>query len=97
MPCSGDSEQPCGAGNRITVYTSDLMAPAVPGWKYSGCFADSAAAPVLTGDDYSSTTNMTWENCIEFCVDGNFRYAGIGDGSDCCMYPIKIHVDPRRS
>ncbi len=85
MPCSGDDEQPCGGGNRISVYTSDLMAPAVKGWKYSGCYADpDVANRVLAGDYYADAANMTWESCIEFCAESNFRYAGVEYGVECC-------------
>lgn len=90
MPCTGDAEQPCGAGNRLTVYTSDIMAPAVGGWQYSGCYADSPAKRVLTGDAYVSGTEMTPETCIDFCDDGGFKYAGIEYGAECCesrMHP----------
>lgn len=30
----------------------------------------------LTGDSYTSDTNMTSENCIAFCNANNFVYAG---------------------
>jgi hypothetical protein len=89
MPCTGDEEQPCGAGNRLTVFTSDLSAPAVAGWKYSGCYKDSVAERVLTGDFYADGDGMTHEDCIEFCVKGSFRYAGVEYGAECCKLLLK--------
>ena len=84
MPCTGDDEQPCGSANRLTVYTSDLMAPAAAGWQYSGCYADSTAKRVLTVDYYADAEDMTPETCIEFCEDGKFKYAGVEYGAECC-------------
>lgn len=89
MPCSGDAEQPCGAGNRLTVYTSDLMAPAVAGWKYSGCYADTVEDRVLTGAFYADPESMTHESCIEFCADNEYRFAGVEYGVECCEYSIE--------
>ena len=30
----------------------------------------------LTGDGYTSSTNMTSENCVAYCHTNNFVYAG---------------------
>jgi hypothetical protein len=40
--CAGDSSEPCGAGNRLSVYTGPAGEPTPPspieGWAYEGCF-----------------------------------------------------------
>lgn len=85
MPCSGDGNQPCGAGNRLTVFTSNLNAPLVAGWTYSGCYEDSVAKRVLTGDYYADNVGMTHETCINYCKAGGFKYTGVEYSAECCM------------
>ncbi|KAM6513609.1 hypothetical protein FALCPG4_015994 [Fusarium falciforme] len=83
MPCSGDADQPCGAGNRLTVFTGNLNAPVVAGWSYSGCYRDSVVNRVLTGDYYADTDGMTHETCINHCKAGGFKYAGVEYSAEC--------------
>lgn len=84
MACTGDEDQPCGGSNRLNVYTSDVMAPAVADWKYSGCYEDSVAKRVLTGDYHADPAEMTPEVCIDYCKNGDFKYAGVEYGAECC-------------
>ena len=42
VPCAGDATQPCGAGNRISIYNGPAGEPTPPapieGWAYEGCW-----------------------------------------------------------
>ncbi|KAI4603909.1 hypothetical protein KJ359_000030 [Pestalotiopsis sp. 9143b] len=42
MACAGDATQPCGAGNRLSVFTGAVSEPVPPapidGWAYEGCY-----------------------------------------------------------
>ena len=42
IPCAGDATQPCGAGNRISIYNGPAGEPtppeAIEGWAYEGCW-----------------------------------------------------------
>jgi len=45
---------------------------------------DNVAARTLTSAGYTDTTNMTVENCVNFCNKQNFIYAGAEFGQECC-------------
>lgn len=51
MPCSGDADQPCGAGDRLTVYKGPVVPgpevpPTIPGWTYLGCIEYVIFVPI---------------------------------------------------
>ncbi|CAG8662879.1 43_t:CDS:10, partial [Acaulospora colombiana] len=66
MPCSGDSTQICGGGNRINIY------------EYSGNnMTPSASAPQNVGDWASQGCQMTINKCVNKCFEGGYKYAGL--------------------
>jgi hypothetical protein len=82
FPCSGNTAEKCGAGNRLDVYTNNLYSPLVPATletPYLGCFVDEGlrALPenLLGADD------MTAEKCAAHCSD--YSYFGVEYGREC--------------
>ncbi|KIY43224.1 copper radical oxidase [Fistulina hepatica ATCC 64428] len=56
----------------------------LPGnWTSEGCYTDSTTARTLTGSSYSSTDNMTVENCIDYCDTQDYIYAGVEYSQEC--------------
>ncbi|KAI0287168.1 copper radical oxidase [Russula brevipes] len=45
---------------------------------------DNVASRTLTSTGYTDATKMTVENCVNFCNNKNFTYAGIEYGQECC-------------
>ena len=72
MACSGNAAEACGAGNRLTVFTTG-SAPATnlgpSGWTSLGCYSDSTSARTLryseTGSGGSSA--LTIATCTAAC------------------------------
>ncbi|RAL65885.1 hypothetical protein DID88_005548 [Monilinia fructigena] len=77
MPCSGNGNETCGAGNRLSIYsfgTVRIAPPAsvqkrdLPGdWNYHGCL----------------DTNNTATNCLSLCQTFGYNAAGLEYGSQC--------------
>ncbi|KAF9516439.1 hypothetical protein BS47DRAFT_1441245, partial [Hydnum rufescens UP504] len=80
MPCSGDSTQTCGAGNRIMIYTSASALPS--GWSALGCYTDAVSNRALASFSNSSSTN-TPNSCIANCVSLGYSLAGVEYGQQC--------------
>lgn len=78
MPCGGDSTETCGGPGRLSVYTNNnYVAPAgstIPGYRYIGCYNDTAAARSLSGT-YTYSNNMTVETCATFFATALFILA----------------------
>ncbi|KAJ7229668.1 glyoxal oxidase N-terminus-domain-containing protein [Mycena haematopus] len=56
----------------------------LPGnWSSIGCYTDDTAARTLTGSSFTDTANMTVENCISFCNDQEFIFAGVEFMQEC--------------
>lgn len=86
MPCSGNSAQTCGAGNRLTLFKRNtaVTVPSnatVPGYGYSGCYTDSTGARVLADKTYSDGAKMSIENCAAFCA--GYAYFGTEYAQEC--------------
>lgn len=94
MPCSGDANQACGAGNRLNVFQlAGATVPAPPAtnpgfgrWTSLGCYTDSAAGRTLEniGIIPGGPAAMTVSLCAASCQDGNFRYSGVEYSGECC-------------
>ncbi|KAJ8514632.1 hypothetical protein ONZ45_g7847 [Pleurotus djamor] len=76
MPCSGNEEEFCGAGNRINIYKTDATGPSTPavvsGWDYQGCFTLMAV-----------NAGVSIEKCIAACNNNGFTYAGMEYSNEC--------------
>jgi len=94
MPCTGNSTEICGAGNRLNVFWNGAQAPPPPttnpgvnGWTYVGCYTDSNTRTlpnVMTVP--GGTTNMTIALCTSACKASGYTYAGAEYAGECCKY-----------
>jgi hypothetical protein len=91
MPCSGDATEICGAGMRLTVYgpvgtttppvvVEPTNPAAVGDYDYDGCYTDSIALRVLSGQTISSD-DMTLASCASICA--GYAYFGVEYGIQC--------------
>jgi hypothetical protein len=100
MACSGDSNEICGAGNRLSVYYHRQEAPTGPapvgdhdGWTARGCYNDSVTARVLSYQvTYPAGTRNTISHCIAACDAAGFAYAGAEYGAECCGYCSFVNI-----
>lgn len=92
MPCGGNSSQPCGAGNRLTLLTlgsSPSSAPATLQWgtsqfAYQGCYHDSQTARLLPVPlAVPDPRFYTLEVCAETCKAAGYAYAGTEYRDEC--------------
>ena len=62
----------------------------LPGtWQYQGCYADGGQR-TLSGPTYADQVNMTGGNCIAFCDEKGYAFAGTEYSYECCKYfPMK--------
>lgn len=51
-------------------------------WSYHGCWTDYGRRK-LAGNSYVDSKNMTQENCVAFCQNNTYAYAGIEYGEEC--------------
>ncbi|KAJ0379732.1 hypothetical protein COL26b_001882 [Colletotrichum chrysophilum] len=90
--CTGDSTEPCGAGDRLSVFTTTAAAVAGPdvnpgpaGWASLGCYNDNIPGRILAyrtgvaaGDSLMSVLQ-----CTTACKAAGFSYAGVEYSSEC--------------
>ncbi|KAI8625786.1 WSC domain-containing protein [Xylariaceae sp. FL1651] len=55
---------------------------AIQDYTYQGCYSDSDRYPQLGGNAYESD-NLTPEQCLTFCDNTHYAYAGLKDGRYC--------------
>lgn len=92
MNCGGDSTEKCGAGDRVSIWSTDdlqvYQPPAaqntsLPGsWEYVGCLLDSAVARTFP-NELVLENNNTAENCLTQCSDYGYAHGGMEYGSQC--------------
>lgn len=80
MACAGDATQTCGAGSRLSVYTSGQTVPGAPvlptGWSsQSKCITEASTGRALVGNSFNSQS-LTLDQCIDLCDQTGFQYAG---------------------
>ncbi|KAJ7057174.1 WSC domain-containing protein, partial [Mycena amicta] len=83
MACAGNSNEICGAGFRISLYTKTVSnITALPtGWSPSMCAIDNNSR-VLVG--YQATdTALTPASCINKCASLSYVLAGVENGQEC--------------
>ncbi|KAF8129080.1 copper radical oxidase-like protein [Boletus edulis] len=93
MPCSGNSAELCGAGNRLNVYWSGAQPPSGPvtvqnvgNWTSLGCYNDSTANRALS---YAATVtgSVTVESCTTACYNAGYSLAGVEYSTQCFCGP----------
>ncbi|KAG5717945.1 putative fungistatic metabolite [Termitomyces sp. T112] len=92
MPCAGNTSQPCGAGNRLTIVSlggSPTSAPAILNtandqWNYQGCYHDSQTARILPQKlAVPFPQFFTLEMCAATCGAAGYTYAGVEYRNEC--------------
>ncbi|KAK0632494.1 WSC domain-containing protein [Immersiella caudata] len=79
--CSGDKTTICGAGKRISVWGTRLIAPRkVDGYTYQGCYTDKNNARALTGQVFREPS-MTPKSCAASCA--GYPWFGLEYGTQC--------------
>ncbi|KAF7933528.1 uncharacterized protein EAE98_003237 [Botrytis deweyae] len=92
MPCSGNSSEICGAGNRLSVYSFGSVQTSQPAtvqqrdlpgdWNYKGCLEDNIGG-IRTFPYQMITSNNTATNCLSQCQAFGYNAAGLEYGSQC--------------
>ncbi|KAK7189339.1 WSC domain-containing protein [Paraphaeosphaeria sporulosa] len=95
MPCAGNAEEFCGAGDRLSVYsnsTANLTVYAVPStqktglpsnWEYVGCLRDDAPGGLRALPYQLILNNNTANICISQCSAFGYAYGGMEYGNEC--------------
>ncbi|KAL5633213.1 hypothetical protein ACGC1H_003644 [Rhizoctonia solani] len=83
MNCAGNSQQKCGAGYRITLYSKNTVSNPLPtGWVKNFCTVDQDTR-VLDGYSFNGGSSMTPATCIAACAQRNYILAGVENGNEC--------------
>ncbi|TFK31513.1 WSC domain-containing protein [Crucibulum laeve] len=98
MACTGDSSSICGAGDRLSVYSTPLLAttttttvahgptPTIsfpPGWNFQGCFVDPVNPTRALQHQVTVPGGNTPTGCVNACVAAGWTVAGVEFGSEC--------------
>ncbi|KAJ7291038.1 glyoxal oxidase N-terminus-domain-containing protein [Mycena rebaudengoi] len=88
MPCAGKATETCGAGSRLSVYSSNTAAtpgaPVLPPFweKTPTCITEASTGRALTGTDLTDKS-MTVDKCVSLCENTGFKYAGLEFADEC--------------
>ncbi|KAJ2980318.1 hypothetical protein NUW58_g6975 [Xylaria curta] len=88
-PCAGDSSEPCGAKDRLSVYVGPAGEPTplrpIDGWAYKGCFSEGNGGHILVHEASvpGGSAAMTNELCTASCKDAGYSLAGTKNAGDC--------------
>lgn len=92
MPCTGNSTEMCGAGDRLTVYSNaplQVFQPPVVqttnltgNWQYVGCITDSVGARTFPYQ-IENPSNNSANNCLSVCAQYGFAAGGMEYGQEC--------------
>ncbi|KAI6024210.1 copper radical oxidase-like protein [Pisolithus marmoratus] len=104
MACGGDATEACGAGNRLSVYTSTgnvtilpvptALTSGLPGqWVYQGCLSEPAPGSHYFPYENDWTNNNTVEACLNQCAAFGYPAAGLEYGEQCFCGDISDVVD----
>ncbi|KAF7302008.1 hypothetical protein MIND_00767100 [Mycena indigotica] len=85
LPCSGNKNEKCGAGNYIDVYWNGHPFPVAPPtagtYTYQGCYADNVNGRALPHQQ--AVANATVDKCTAACKDAGYNVAGLEAGREC--------------
>ncbi|KAF3769510.1 WSC-domain-containing protein, partial [Cryphonectria parasitica EP155] len=110
MTCPGAASQICGGPSRLSIYQSTTQPPPVlvnstslkegnTTQTFQGCFMDTQSNRTLSSYTFTSTKNMTVENCITGCGAKGFNVSGVEAGTECycgsAMPPVSLGADTR--
>ncbi|KAJ3494780.1 hypothetical protein NLG97_g3855 [Lecanicillium saksenae] len=100
-PCSGNSTQSCGGGNRMSIMSlgePKIQQPPstiqrVGNWKYEGCYEDNANQTHVFFWQSFFPDVMTPKMCLDKCAEYGYMAAGLEYGQECyCGDPQNIVV-----
>ncbi|KAI8811253.1 WSC domain-containing protein [Cladochytrium replicatum] len=80
-PCPGGRNEFCGGDSRLLAYKGPAVKTQVPGWTYTGCYADSPAPNRLLS--YQAADQQSVSNCVDACTTRGFTIAGLQYGGQC--------------
>lgn len=87
--CPGLTTEPCGAGNRMSIFTNGkglstgpVVNPGVGNWKSLGCYTDSLGERTLEYGANVEGVNSA-SRCASACEQAGFPYAGMEYGAEC--------------
>ncbi|GJE95267.1 copper radical oxidase [Phanerochaete sordida] len=88
MPCTGDSTEICGAGNRLSVFWSGVppppppeTVPSVGQWESLGCYSDGATRTLPNQVNTDGPTTI--ESCTTACFTAGYPLAGAEFATQC--------------
>ncbi|KAK0190079.1 glyoxal oxidase N-terminus-domain-containing protein [Armillaria mellea] len=94
MSCTGNATEACGAGNRLSVYSTSenitalpvpvpLVSPLPGEWTYQGCYTDEQVGTRTLPWQNIWPTNNTVEACLNQCAAFGYSAAGLEYGQEC--------------
>jgi hypothetical protein len=103
MACSGNSFEKCGAGNRMSVFsTGNLTAYAPPkaanssgNWTYIGCWTDNLSGKPSLQWKVPDSANNSAESCLAQCHAFGYPTGGMQYGRECgCGVSLCAFLEP---
>lgn len=100
MACGGAPNEICGAGNRLSTYSTGpikVIAPpaaqnsSLPGsWQYQGCVSEGTGSRALPYQIILANNNSA-TNCLTQCSNYGYMYGGMEYGEECyCGDPLDL-------
>ena len=86
VPCTGNNTEVCGGAKSLSVWnsTSATIPPtavkAVGAYALQGCYSGSN---IVKAASHTSTTGLTVESCVGYCITKGYKVAGVQDGKTC--------------
>ena len=86
VPCAGNNAEVCGGAKSLSIWnsTSATIPPtavkAVGAYTLQGCYSGSN---IIKAASHTSTTGLTVESCVGYCITKGYKIAGVQDGKTC--------------
>ncbi|KAK9789619.1 hypothetical protein SCARD494_08890 [Seiridium cardinale] len=86
--CSGDSTQPCGGGNRLTLFNNpNIKGPqansGIQDWPHIGCYTEGTTGRALEYAANLASDQVNGANCTAACKAAGFILAGTEYSGEC--------------
>jgi hypothetical protein len=92
MACGGNANQKCGAGNRLSVWSSQTPVKVIPvpkpvqnvsDWTYQGCITEGPNGAKVFPWKLANSTGNSPEWCLGKCQEYGYMAAGMEYGEEC--------------
>lgn len=93
MPCSGNANEKCGAGDILSIYNTGNLTVFQPptaqktnlpgSWTYQGCYSDNVNNNRALFWQSILTNNNTATSCLNLCAEYGYMDAGMEYGDEC--------------